>query len=441
MKILSKLLLFLIVGHISNMFGQTPPVSTATSNDSVKQKLETIQKSLEDLKKIIEDDKDMSATVGEFNLYKVEDVEVYFCPTGDCDEKKEKTKYKVNVENVIIDIYNGVISDIQVFTKEHKTFTNALAPIEVNKFDRCDLLKYFSGDSIFYIQTCDILYFKRNGNYHADDCRIELKDKDEKKEILKDLGINNIINIRVYSDLLGALGGDENGLIQTEANFKTPLNTSNMYNKPFFWFNNFSTNLRVSKFDNDFKYTSVNYTKEDTTITGNDTIITKPDTSFSRQTLQQRNWFNFDVNLNIFTFYFKNKSKNGFALDVLGGFSLSNFSNKADTFVTILPYLGLNPVLKIIPAPNVGITLMAPAIYQYAPQLDKYSYDGRKYSEGKLLISPELEFFWNPFKVPGSRVFTRVRYSTMQEKEPFVLWQLGCTLSISELINKKLENN
>jgi hypothetical protein len=414
----------------------TTSVDTTSNKDILETKINDLQKSLKEIKKIIESDKGTSTTVGIFKLFKVEQIDVYVCD-GACKSKtKRLADFKVNIEQVIIDISNGVITDIQVETKKNRTFTNPLAPIEVNKFERCDLLTFKHGLNKYYIQTCDFINFQRNGYYIADDNRFVLTKKDETKALAKNTGINSVINVKIYTDLLGTFGGEDNGLIQTEANFKTPITTTNLKNTPFFLFHYFTANLSISKFDNKFKYTNLLYTKNDTIVSGMDTTYIKADTTFSKQILNQRSWFNFDIGFNILSMYLSHRSKNNLSLDFISGFSLSNFTTNSDTLIVALPYIGFNPSMKIIPAPNIGIILSSQFVWQFCPQLES-----KGYGASKFIISPELELFWNPSKSPGSRIFTRIKYVTMGgEKEPFFLWQLGYNLSLSEIVNKKLEN-
>lgn len=400
--------------------------STKTKLDSLESKISNLQKTLDEVKKIVANDTVTSYSVGTFTLFATDNLTIYRF-----DKKtKTATSDKVNITKVIIDISDGVISDIQVLTKENKTFTNGLAPIEVNRFnERCDLLKFFNGNEIVYLQSCDFLNWVRNGNYTPNDTRFELAKKDDSKSLAKDVGINSIFNIKLYSDMLSAFGNEANGLIQTEANFKTPLISSNIKNKPFFLLHYFTANFRLSKFDDKFKYTNI-------LVDNSDTIHTSSDTTFSRQTLHQRNWLNIDAGFNILSGQFSNKSKSGYAVDILGGFALSNFASFNDSLTVGLPYWGLNPSIKIIAAPNLGLNLSCPIIWQYAPQIKD-----KGYGQEKTIISPEIEMYWNPMSSPGNKIFARARYVTMVgDNNPFWQVQAGYNLSLSEIINKELEN-
>ncbi len=405
--------------------------SSITKLDSLEFKVSNLQKTLDEIKKIVVNDTVTSLSVGTFTLFATDNLTVYHFVTGG-DKKKTKTaiKDKVNITKVIVDISDGVISDIQVLTKENKTYTNELAPIEVNRFnERCDLLKFFDGNETFYLQTCDFMIWVRNGNYTPNDIRFELAKKNDSKSLAKDLGINSIFNIKLYSDMLSAFGSESNGLVQTEANFKTPIISSNVKNKPFFFLHYFTANFRLSKFDEKYKYTNV-------LVDNSDTIHASNDTTFSRQTLHQRNWLNFEIGFNLLSGQFSNKSKSGYALDLVSGLALSNFASSTDTLTVGLPYIGINPSIKIIAAPNLGINLSSQIIWQYAPQLKE-----KGHGQMKKIISPELEMYWNPLNSLGNKIFARARYIAMiGDNNPFWQFQVGYNLALSEIINKKLEN-
>lgn len=419
------------LANTASMRTMTADDSTKIKLDSLESKISSLQKTLNEVKKIVANDTITSYSVGTFTLFATDNLIIYHYVT-DSDKKKIKTATsdKVNITKVIVDISGGVISDIQVLTKENKTFTNGSAPIEVNRFnERCDLLKFFNGNELVYLQTCDFMNWVRSGNYTPNDARFELVKKDDSKSLAKDVGVNSIFNIKLYSDMLSAFGNESNGLVQTEANFKTPLISSNIKNKPFFLLHYFTANFRLSKFDDKYKYSSV-------LVDNSDTIYTSSDTTFSRQTLNQRNWLNIDVGFNILSGQFGNKSKSGYAVDILGGFALSNFASFKDSMTVGLPYWGFNPSIKIVPAPNLGLNLSCPLIWQYAPQLKD-----KGYGQEKKIISPEIEMYWNPMSSPGNKIFARARYVTMVgDNNPFWQVQVGYNLALSEIINKELEN-
>jgi hypothetical protein len=433
-SILQITIVSFLIGQSFIGYGQIDTTSQNSSNaklDSLESKVTNLQKTLDVIKNIVANDTVNTLSVGTFKLFDTDNINVYnFVTRADKKSTKTLTSFKVNITKVIIEISDGVISDIQIQTKENKTFTNGLAPIEVNRFnERCDLLKYYDGNELFYIQTCNFMNWERDGNYTPQDTKFVLQKKDETRSLAKDVGINSVFNIKLYSDMLSAFGNESNGLVQAETNFRTPLISSNIKNKPFFLLHYFTLDFRLSKFDDKFKYTNV-------LVDNSDTIYTSSDTTFSRHTLYQRNWLNIDAGLNILSGQFSNKSKSGYAIDVLGGFALSNFASLKDSMTIGLPYWGIKPSFKIVAAPNLGLSLSCPFIWQYAPQLKD-----KGYGQEKKIISPEIEMFWNPLSSPGNKIFARAKYVMMVgDNNPFWQVQFGYNLSLSEIINKKLEN-
>ena len=209
-----------LIGQSLVSLGQTSTTPDSTKLDSLEAKVTNLQKTLDEVKKIVANDTVTSLSIGSYCLFKTDNIPVYYYKTdihkkADCKvcdtiswerpllypfkpkycKEKKLAPFKINISKVKVDVLDGVISDIQIKTKENKTFTNGLAPIEVNKFnERCDLLKYFDGSKIFYIQTCDFLDWTREGNFTPNDISFDLTKTDTCKKLTKDVGINSVFN-------------------------------------------------------------------------------------------------------------------------------------------------------------------------------------------------------------------------------------------------------
>jgi hypothetical protein len=391
-----------------------PTTVDTTLNDKVDRLTEAVEKLAEKIKS----DTLVSSNVGEITLYKTDGIQTYTCVN--CKREKKPTSTKISISKVVIEVREGVIHDIQVFTNDGRIFSNDAAPIELNRLnERCDLLNssFFDGQNTYRIQTCDFLQFERMGGFTSNDIRIVLTKDDNKRMLTKEVGINSIFNIRLYTDLLGAFGDEPNGLVQTDVDFKTPLLSTNMFNSNTQWLNYFTFRLNLSKLDNDFQYTRI-------------------DSTFKRIDFYQHSWLTSEVGFNIISGNLGNKSNNRWAADLVGGVSLSNAIDESDTSTVVLPYVGFNPSLSIRVARNIFISLSSKLIYQYAPEFSDSPYGGRI-----RIIKPEFELSWNPLGSPGNKIFGRVRYvQQFHDDSPFFQLQLGYNLSLSEIINKKLES-
>jgi hypothetical protein len=169
--------------------------------------------------------------------------------------------------------------------------------------------------------------------------------------------------------------------------------------------------------DNDFQYTNL-------------------DSSLKRIDLHQRSWLNTEIGFNILSGNLTKKSNNKWAIDAIGGVSLSNAVANTDTSTVLVPYFGFSPNLAIKVAKNIFVTLSSKIIWQYAPKLKDSTYGG----EVKI-VTPEIEIGWNPLNSPGNKIFGRARYvQLIHDNNPFFQFQIGYNLALSEIINKKLEN-
>jgi hypothetical protein len=420
-KLLSLTTLFLLISAFA--FSQKAESTDKTKIDTeLSEKIDKLTESVQKLSDKIKVDTLTSADVGEITFYKSESVPNYTYEKKEGFKKKQKTENstKIKITKVVIEVRDGVVHDVQVFTDNGRVFSNNLAPIELNRLnERCDLLgsKFFDGQQEFYVQTCDFLNFERMGGFIPNDVRIVLTKEDNKYLFKKEVGINSIFNIRLYSDLLGSLGNKPNGLVQTDVDFRTPLLTTNMWNSNTQLLNYFNFHFNLSRFDNDFQYTTL-------------------DSTFKRIDFYQRSWLTTELGFNIISGNLSKKSNNRWAADLVGGVSLSNAVTDQDTTTVLLPYFGLNPNLSMKVARNIFVNISSKLIWQYAPKLKDNAYG----SEVRI-IRPEFEISWNPLSSPGNKLFGRVRYvQQFNDNNPFFQFQLGYNLSLSEIINKKIEN-
>jgi hypothetical protein len=418
MRHLLNFTIFFLLISFSTFAQKQTDADTTKKDTALNNKIDRLTEAVQKLADKVKIDTVTSSNIGEISLFKTDSIQTYTCKH--CKKSKKATSTKIKISKVIVEVRDGVIHDIQVFTDEGRVFSNDAAPIELNKMnERCDVLSssFFDGQQPYRIQTCDFLHFEREGGFIPNDIRLVLTKDDNKKSFTKEVGINSIFNIRLYTDLLGALGNKPNGLVQTDVDFKTPLLTTNMFNSNIQWLNYFTFHLNLSKFDKDFQYTNL-------------------DSTFKRIDFYQRSWLTTEVGFNIISGNLGNKSNNRWAADLVTGVSLSNAISKTDTSTVILPYIGFNPSISVKVAKNIFVSLSSKLIWQYAPKLRDSSYGG----EIKI-IKPEFEISWNPLSSPGNKIFGRVRYvQQFHDNSPFFQLQLGYNLSLSEIINKKIEN-
>src|SRR5690606_5641743 len=168
------------------------------------------------------------------------------------------------IDSVTIAINEGVIEHIRVHTKGGNTFANTKSPIPLLTIEKRFNDKLINPQDGSFIFLKDAVYFeaKRRFNYFPDNSEISLKNTYESdgtittgsEKLEAQNGINSLVNLQVYSDLLAVFGDEANGIIQFEANSKFYLHRSNWRNtyiffpgdaiEPFFHFSRID-----SKFD------------------------------------------------------------------------------------------------------------------------------------------------------------------------------------------------
>jgi hypothetical protein len=307
--------------------------STATSGSSSNLKDKASLAAARDsiitvVKALLKSEKKEGVVTGTFrasNIGQQIPVYCYLCGKSGGKTKDEIGKLKekdecygkigeVRLDSVELSIIEGAVREINVYT-EHGKFTNGSAPISVPYYeDRLDDVLGYVGNtgkqqqqkstlkvecSEMYIELNDVaVYTPRTGeNYVPDDVRITLNSKQNSKTLILNPDINVLINAKLYTDLLGILGEEPNGLTQTELSTRIILNTKNLKNLGTTLFNYVRAFGTLSKFDGKYKATGID----------GDII--------SRQDLMQRSWGRVALELNLVKTWISKKSGNYFGID------------------------------------------------------------------------------------------------------------------------------
>jgi competence protein ComGC len=415
----SKALLFLGICLVAQfVYGQTPATTAtpAAATDTATQKqLTEIKDQLADIKKIIKDNgKDQKTIVGTIILKKKEDVTQYgynvtIKNNDSIDNHYYDLKKNIKIDSITILTKDGYMVDIQIFAN-NDIFTNKRAPIEVSqsRISKSDMLGNGQGN---YIDIGEIIKYKSIKPYIPDNDYFTLSSKDSTHDFSKGVGLNTIFDLRLYSDALGVLGGNANGLVQTDAYFKQVFHRSNIFNRGIFLFNYLKFNFNASKFDSKVAYTD--------------------SSKFTRTSLFQKNWLSTDLAVNIINGWLGKKTLSSYYLDFGGGVSLSNLATPKDTTTITSTYLFLQPGIDLKIADNIGFDFVTRFIWTYSPQTDFNNQAGKR-----LFIKPTVGIFWNPVGNEASRIFGRVSYNvdTKDKKENFLQLQFGYSLQLTSLV-------
>ena len=375
--------------------------------------IEKLEAKIDKLTKIVEGDNDTTFSVGELFL-KHTNIPYY-------NKDNELISDGFNIKEVRVEIKNGVIIDVNIYTDDGKYFTNRNAPISFNRINnKKDALYYEINNDIYKIYMNSIFLYKPKRNFLPKDGIFILTDIDSSKVLYKSAGINSLLNVKIYSDILGLIDKESNGLAQTEVFFSIPIHRKNIPNSSIYLFNNFSMKVQLSRLDKKYQTTSVS-------------II---DSSFSRITFNQRKWLNIELQLSLINGHIEKKTANTFSLDFITGLNISNFGDYSDTTNYTLPFIGLNPTINLQSSRNFGVNLSSKIFVEYFPMKQS-----EKYGNKRIYFAPQIELFFNPYGKIGSKIFSRISYTTLtQTRGDYWSFQFGYNLSFSELINNKLDD-
>lgn len=408
---MSKIKLLLVITLIQFMncsFVLSQDAEAVIDDSAVSTQLSKLNKQLEEIKGIVSNNnKDTASQVGKLILIKSKEVTLYSDVSGKVVQGKT-----INIDKVIVLVKDGFIVDIQVLSG-NRIFSNGRAPIEIStkRLTKIDALGSRVSNTAFeYIYLYEIIQYVSIKPFIPDNDFFELTPSKNLHILKKGIGLNSVVNLRLFTDALGAFGGKSNGLIQTEASVKQVIHRSNLLNRGIFIANYFKFDLVASKFDSKLAFT------DSATLT--------------RTSILQKNWLNVNVAINAINGWLGKKTLNEWFVDLGGGVNLSNVAFRQDTVTITSSYFFLMGGLNIQIADNMGASISSQLIWNNSPQTDFNNNAGER-----LFVNPTILVFWNPLGNEASRIFSRVSYNvdTRDTKSHFLQFQLGYTMKLSSL--------
>ncbi|WP_343557186.1 hypothetical protein [Sphingobacterium sp.] len=157
------------------------------------------------------------------------------------------------IDSVRMFINEGMIENIEVFIKG-EYFVNQRGPIPIlyNFNNRKDSLRNKNNKAIIYGDVVDV-FFKKKFSVLPDNQNVFLNQGSPMQNLTKSGNINTMVNLVVYSDLLGVLGDDPNALVHIEANAKFFIHRKNFNNRFIYIFSSFQPNFSYNKLDSKFE--------------------------------------------------------------------------------------------------------------------------------------------------------------------------------------------
>jgi hypothetical protein len=196
----------------------------------------------------------------EFIRVKEEDLKNYFATidTELIDAIKKNDKDLWDIEEIDIDVYDGLIADLIVTlthknSKSIKRFTNKVS-ISVLRFSKYGHHRlYETNGSGNFVRVKDVLsYTSKTGvNYFPDNALVNIGKEETTKPLQIKRGLKSILDFRVYTDLLGLVDEESNGIINFEASSTIKISPSPvaMAWTEFLFFKEIKPYFNYSRFD------------------------------------------------------------------------------------------------------------------------------------------------------------------------------------------------
>ncbi len=343
----------------------------------------------------------------------------------------EYTSPLKRIKNIHVEIKDGMLYDIEVTTQDGQKFTNRRAPVEVSEISgRRVKDKLLNGDKSESILLDQILQYDRKTYIGPDDAIFDFTKKEDTLILRRNTNLNNLIEVRLYSDVLGTFFNAKNAIASMEFFWKHELNLVNVTQQNMHFIKYGIFNVAGSRLDNENKVYNYDIIK------------------FTRLGLNQRSFLSMSYTLNFLDYGWppRPKGQNSLSVNFLAGGNIAqlkdivNFKNNEDSIRTVfMPYIGFNvkPLVYKL-QDRIYIDAGVSFYWQYAPTLRTPVpfKDAKQYSAVPYIV-PEVNFVWSP-GAAGSKLFFRARYftSTAEEnmKDSYMQLQIGYSQSITELI-------
>lgn len=416
MKLIFKCVLIGLL-LVSDTYVQAQSAKTTKDSTTAADSAKTVKATLFKMDTILSllrsQKEDKKEKVGVIQFDNTRPVTVYIATAG----VKKRTGRKVFIDSLTLVMKDGYISDAQLFSG-HKKFTNELAPIPLTskRFSQTDFLQNSTNENEFIVFQ-EALSFISYNSFFADDGLIVLTpgSNTNYKILEKNVGVNSVLDVRLYTDALGVLGQTPNGIVQTDVRFKQYLHRKNIKNRGVFLGQYVKLNFNASKFDSKKNY--------------------QDSSGFSRTGLMQKAYLTGEFSYNLLNDWIEKKSLSSFYWDIGAGFSSSTLARSRDTVSVTMNHLFTEFGLNLRSSSNIGLDVYGRAIVQYSPQTD---FNGQNKDFWFLRFGGEV--YWNPFGDQANRLFARMNYifsSRLEEKKShYAQVQIGYSVILSKLAAK-----
>lgn len=390
--------------------------SSSNEENTVEDENNQLSKEVKELKKQLSKLKEGSdQQIGVLRL-KADEITVYKKRTVSSAQTIETT---AAIDSVQVEIRDGFVRTMRVFTD--KGFFSNRSPVTLLRFNQRynDEIESDLPFSNYLLLGEVLVYHSETGNnFTPDNVNFTLKPGEKESiHILKTTeGLSNYVDYRIYSDFLGLLDEDSNGIVNFEASACIPVMPSNYGSTNIYFFKSLRPNVRYSRFDK----------KDRAIITesqGNPVIAYRINNKLD---LLQKSFVNAGISLDLFT-YDPQKSLIALNIPVKISFNLTEVQLDTKENVTSTNY-GSGLEVKFSRSNNFGMS-----IYGYIMEVRHH------YTETRLVerINPYTiynlgsELFFYNRKEKSSAVFLRFNYtSKFTTSHNFFQLQIGYKSSL-----------
>lgn len=326
-----------------------------------------------------------SDSIGEFTLNE-KDV-----PINNGKDPKSKIK------RVEITITHGAIGrrGLRVELENGQVFTNEQAPINLPRLRhrKSDGLVTNDARDKSFIQLGDVLDYHYYGRFsYPEDGSITLTPDKPKVVLRVASSLNSLVDLSIFTDLLGLLGRKANGLIQSEVAGNFISNTANLKNTDIVFHNFMRPYVRLAKFDS--KFGNLDSTNIKAGPEGRDTV--------NRTYLNQISYFQAGLLINIVRF---GMGVNQYLYVNIG--ADINLADADSLYRKDVLFFNYYPEIhySITRLNNFGLDCSARIMGQYLGGNPPFA--NRK---GIWMFRPQATLYYYPTKDTGKKIYIRFNY-------------------------------
>jgi hypothetical protein len=320
------------------------------------------------------------------------------------------------VSRVTMYLQDGYIIDINVYA-EGRHFTNGKEPIGVTqrRFQASTVRLANIENPNEFVKFNEVLQDDSLTSFVPADGFYQLTPSVNKLVLYRNVGINTVLDIRLYTDALGLLGSSSNGVIQTDFRLKQAIHRMNWYHTDLYSLDYVKVNFNASKF------------------TGNNGYVDS--SKLSRTALLQNSFLNAEIATDLIHFRLDYKSINMGYLDAGAAIHEAHLITTGDTATVLMADWFLEAGLDIKSSDNAGFNLNLRFIDDYSAQTP-----WNNNASSRIFWRAGAEVYWNPFNSKANRLFARTYFlfANKQADKPnsFFQLQLGYSLLLSSLVKK-----